>query len=127
VAKKQVSDTSSKAVPLATAAGLANIVVIDVPVGSTLTVVVDVGPMSIPYTVQYAGRTIIKALVDRAEDVVPLEPGQRVLGWAFAHTEKGWKHVIGYSIDDGPAQILESKSEASKDSDHSVGAAIVQA
>jgi hypothetical protein len=126
VAKKSLADASSKVVPLASVAGPADIVMIDVPAGATLTVIVDVGPMTIPYTVQYAGRTIIKSLVDRAEDVLPLETGQRVLGWAFAHTEKGWLHTIGYSIDGGPEQILESRSEANKDPDHSVGAAIVQ-
>jgi hypothetical protein len=83
--------------------------------------------MTIPYTVQYAGRTIIKSLVDGAVNAQPLESGQRVLGWAFAHTQKGWHHTIGFSINGGDPQVLESKSEANKDLDHSVGAAIVQA
>jgi hypothetical protein len=117
----------TRTVPLADAAAPAGIVVVTVPPGGTLTIIVDVGPMSIPYTVQYAGRTIIKSLVDRAEDVEPLEPGQRVLGWAFAHTQKGWHHTLGFSINGGATQVLESKSEANKDPDHSVGAAIVQA
>lgn len=89
-------------------------------------IVVDVGPMSIPYTVQYAGRTVIKSLVDRAEDVAPLERGDRVLGWSFSHTEKGWHHAIGYCINEGAIQVLEAKSEAHKDPDHSVGVAIVR-
>jgi hypothetical protein len=117
----------TKIVPLADAAGPAGIVVITVPTGGTLTIIVDVGPMTIPYTVQYSGRTIIKSPVDRAVDVQPLEPGQRVLGWAFAHTQKGWHHTIGFSINGGQVQVLDAKSEANKDSDHSVGAVIVQA
>jgi hypothetical protein len=111
---------------LAAVSDSANIPLIEVPKGGTLKIVVDVGPMAIPYTVQYAGRTVIKSLVDRAEDVVPLEKGDRVLGWAFAHVVKGWHHDIGFSIDDGPVQLLESKSEANKDPDHTVGVAIVR-
>lgn len=111
---------------LAAVSDSANIPLIEVPDGGRLTIIVDVGPMAIPYTVQYAGRTIIKSLVDRAEDVVPLEKGDRVLGWAFAHAVKGWHHDIGFSINGGPAKLLESKSEANKDPDHSVGVAIVR-
>jgi hypothetical protein len=125
VAKKPQLRTTT--VSLADAAAPAGLVVITVPPGGTLTIIVDVGPMTIPYTVQYAGRTIIKSLVDRAADAKPLEAGQRVLGWAFAHTQKDWHHTIAFSINGGTAQVLESKSEANKDSDHSVGAAIVQA
>jgi len=117
---------SATMVPLAEAAGPGNIPVIDVPSGSTLEVIVDVGPMAIPYAVHYGGRTLIKSLVDRAEDVAPLQAGDRVLGWAFAHAVKGWHHTIGCSVDGGDVQVLESKSEAGKDSDHSVGFAIVR-
>src|SRR5215831_1850882 len=102
----------AKIVPIADAAAPAGIVVISIPAAGALTIIVDVGPMTIPYAVQYAGRTMIKSLVDRAEDVKPLEAGQRVLGWSFAHTEKGWHHTIGYSIDGGPPPVLESRSEA---------------
>jgi hypothetical protein len=123
MAKKQ---PDAKIVPIADAAAPAGMAVLTVPPGGTLTVIVDVGPMTIPYAVQYAGRTIIKSLVDRAEDVKPLEAGQRVLGWSFAHTEKGWQHTIGVSINNGPPQVLESRSETNKDPDHSVGFAIVQ-
>lgn len=114
-------------VPLADSAAPAGLAIITVPPGGTLTIIVDVGEMTIPYTVQYAGRTIIKSLVDRAVEVQPLESGMRVLGWAFAHTQKGWHHTIGFSINGGALQVLEKKSEANKDVDHSVGAAIVQA
>jgi hypothetical protein len=113
-------------VPLAAVAGTANIPMIEVPAGGTLRVVVDVGPMAIPYTVQYAGRTVIKSLVDRAEEVVPLEAGDRALGWAFAHAVKEWHHAIGVQVDEGPIQVLEARSEANRDSDHSVGVAIVR-
>ena len=112
--------------PAATA-GSAGIPVIRVPAGGTLKIVVDVGPMAIPYAVQYNGRTIIKSLVDRAEDVVPLEHGDRVLGWSFGHMVKEWHHTIGFSIDGGDVTVLESRSEAHKDPDHSIGVAIVRA
>jgi len=100
--------------------------VITVPPGGTLLVIVDVGPMSVPYTVSYRGRTLIKALVDRAEDV-PLRPGEEVLGWHFNHVLKGWHHTIGVSVNNGPPIILEDKSEADKDQDTSFGFAIVKA
>jgi hypothetical protein len=97
-----------------------------VPPGGTLVVIVDVGPMSVPYTVSYVGRTLVKALVDRAESV-PLVPGDQVLGWAFAHAVKGWQHTIGVSVNDGVPIVLETRSEADKDQDHSVNFAIVRA
>jgi hypothetical protein len=75
--------------------------------------------------VQYAGHTIIKSLVDRAEDI-PLQTGDRVLGWSFAHAVKGWHHTIAVSIDDDATQVLESRSEANRDPDHSVGFVIVR-
>lgn len=111
--------------PAAAAAEAARIPVIVVPPGATLEVVVDVGPMVIPYTVAYAGRTVIKSLVDRAE-IVPVESGDFVFAWAFAHAAKGWSHGIGYSLNRGPVKILEARSEANKDPDHSVGFAIVR-
>jgi hypothetical protein len=104
----------------------AQIPLINVPAGGTLRVVVDVGPMAIPYAVAYAGRTVIKSLVDRSELVLPLESGDRVLSWSFAHVVKGWEHTIGVSVNDGAMQLLEKRSEANKDPDHSVGVAIVR-
>jgi hypothetical protein len=41
-------------VSLAAVSDSASIPIIDVPAGGTLTVGVDVGPMTIPYTVAYA-------------------------------------------------------------------------
>jgi len=114
-------------IPLAAAADSTNIPLIVVPPGGTLTVVVDVGPMTIPYAVAYAGNTIIKSLVDRAKQVQPLQAGDQKLAWTFMHTEKGWSHAIGFSINDGAVQVLERMSEANKDPDHSVGFAVVRA
>ena len=118
---------SKATTPLAAVAAAATLPVITVPPGGTLKVVVDVGPMTIPYTVAYAGHNVIKSLVDRAEDVAPLLPGDRLLVWAFSHTEKHWEHAIGFSVSGGAVQLLERKSEANKDPDHSLGAAIVRA
>ncbi len=100
--------------------------VITVPSGGTLVVVVDVGPMAVPYTVSYAGRTLVKSLVDRAA-LVPLVAGENVLGWAFAHAVKGWHHTIGVSVNGAKPVVLEAMSEANKDQDHSVNFAIVKA
>jgi hypothetical protein len=80
----------------------------------------------VPYSVSYAGRTLVKSLVDRAA-VVPLIPGDQVLGWAFAHAVKGWHHTIGVSVNDGKPIVLEAMSEANKDQDHSVNFAIARA
>ena len=99
--------------------------VLTVPKGGTLVVIVDVGPMAVPYTVSYRGKTLLKSLVDRAE-IVRVEPGDHVLAWSFAHTVKGWTHVIGASISEGDPVVLESKSEANKDQDSSVNFAIVR-
>jgi hypothetical protein len=100
--------------------------VITVPPGGTLVVIVDVGPMAVPYTVSYAGRTLVKSLVDRAAPV-PVISGDQVLGWAFAHTAKGWHHAIGVSVNGGKPIVLEVMSEANKDQDHSVNFAIIKA
>jgi hypothetical protein len=89
-------------------------------------VIVDVGAMNVPFTVSYRGRTLIKGLVDRAEPA-ELQPGEEVLGWSFVHVLKGWHHTIGVSVNNGVPIILESKSEANKDQDHSIGFAIVKA
>jgi hypothetical protein len=117
---------STATVPATAASAAANVPVIVVPPGGTLRVIVDVGPMGIPYTVAYAGHTVIKSLVDRSE-LVPLQAGDFLLAWAFAHDMKGWSHSIGYSVDSGAVQVLEAKSEAHKDPDTSLGFALVQA
>ena len=111
--------------PVAAAAEAASVPIIVVPAGTTLEVIVDVGPMVIPYTVAYDGRTVIKSLVDRSEPVV-VKPGDSVLAWAFAHAVKEWSHSIGYSLGGGQIKILEERSEAKKDPDHCVGFALVR-
>ena len=35
----------------------------------------------------------------------PLESGDRVLGWSFAHVVKDWHHTIAYQIDDGTGTL----------------------
>jgi hypothetical protein len=100
--------------------------VIKVPAGGTLTVIVDVGPMTIPYSVSYVGRTVIKSLVDRAE-TLDLKTGAQILGWAFAHASKGWSHTIAVSVNGGAPKVLESRSEEDKDQDSSVGFAVIEA
>ena len=119
-AKKHSAGVSAGA-----AAEAAEVPIIEVPADGTLEVVVEVGPIVMPYTVAYAGRTVIKSLVDRAE-LITVTAGDFVLGWAFAHAAKGWSHSIGYSIDGGPVRILEQRSEANKDADHSVSFALVR-
>jgi hypothetical protein len=99
---------------------------ITVPPGGTLMIIVDVGPMSVPYTVSYNGRTVFKGLVDAAEGV-PLVTGRQVLGWAFVHAVPGWHHTIAYSVDDEDPVVLESKSALKNDEGQSVGFAFVDA
>jgi hypothetical protein len=106
-------------------AGIPGAKVIRVPPGGTAKVIIDVGPMSVPYTVAYTGKTLIKSLVDRAE-FIPLVDGDQLLGWAFAHLVKGWHHTIAVSINDGAPVVLESMSEANKDQDHSVNFAVIR-
>jgi hypothetical protein len=111
-------------VPAATAARRADVPVIVVPPGGTLRVIVDVGPMVFPYTVAYAGHTVMKSLVNRAE-FLSLQTGHFPLAWSFAHAVKGWFHSIGYSISNGPVKILEHLSEENHDDDTSVNFAVV--
>lgn len=109
----------------AAAAAAPQIPVIKVTMTDALEVLVDVGPMTVPYTVAFDGSTLIKALVDRME-TVPVTQGSRLLAWAFAHTEKEWSHSIGYRINGGAVKVLESRSEKNKNNDHSVGVAVVE-
>lgn len=115
----------STALTAASNAPAAQVPVIVVPPGGTLEVIVDVGPMVIPYAVAYAQRTVIKSLVDRAE-MIAVQKGDFVLAWSFEHAAKGWSHSIAFSVNGGAPQLLEKKSEAKKDSDVSVGFAIVK-
>ena len=99
--------------------------IVQVPPGGTAEVIVDVGPMTVPYTISYLGKTVIKSLVDRAEPLT-LAPGDRILGWAFAHMAKGWAHTVAISVNGGEPITLEAMSEANNDRDHSVNFAIVR-
>ena len=125
MAKKATGRVASVPVSALADASTDETPVVEVPSGGTLTVIVDVGPMSVPYTVSYAGKNVIKSFVDRAEDL-DLEVGDRVLAWAFAHLVKGWHHTIGVSVNGGTPIVLEKKSEKNKDQDHSVNFAIVR-
>ena len=113
-------------VPVSTAATEASVPVIEVPNGGTLQVIVDVGPMTVPYTIAYNGHTVIKAMVDQTERV-PLEPGSHLLAWDFEHAiPEGWEHNLAYSVNGGPVIVLEKKSAANKDPRHSNGIALVR-
>lgn len=125
MAKKATRRVASAPVSALAAASADEIPVIEVPAGGTLTVIVDVGEMSAPYTVSYAGTNVIKSFVDRAEDI-DLEAGDRVLAWAFAHLVKGWHHTVGVSVNDETPIVLEKRSEKNKDPDHSVNFVIVR-
>jgi hypothetical protein len=93
--------------------------VIQVPATATVLVDVNVNDMVIPYTVAADGSVLIKSLVDRREPL-PLGVGTHRLGWAFAHAAKGWMHELTLKINN-TSKVLEKKSEANKDQDHSVG------
>lgn len=123
MAKRKKRGGSVAAVALA-AALPADIPVIDVPAGGTLEVDVDVNDMSVPYTIAWDGDVLIKSLVDRRESVDPLSAGKHRLGWAFTHMLKDWKHTLAVVVN-GKRTVLEARSEAKKDQDHSVGVAFV--
>lgn len=126
---KKAAGTTLQSIPVTALAGAVagapTFPVVVVPPGGTAVVIVDVGAMTVPYTVTYAGTVVIKSLVDRAQPLT-LQPGDQVLGWAFAHLTKGWTHTIGVSVNGGVPIVLESRSEAKKDPDHSVNFAIIR-
>jgi hypothetical protein len=123
--KKQSKSAPVTMMALADAAAATDTRVIEVPAGGTLHVIVDVGPMTVPYIVRYGITTVIKSLVDRAE-AVALVPGDQKLAWTFIHQEKNWTHTIGVSINNGAPIILESKSEANKDPDVSADFVVIR-
>ena len=124
MAKKRAASgsTASVAAVVSTTSGIR---VVQVPPGGTAEVIVDVGQMTVPYTVTYAGKVVIKSLVDRAQDL-NLLPGDQILGWAFSHMVKDWHHKIGVSVNGSSPIVLESLSEAKKDQDHSVNFAVIR-
>src|SRR3954469_11063040 len=92
--------------------------VIQVPADATVLVDVNVNDMVIPYTIAADGSVLIKSMVDRREPL-SLSVGTHRLGWAFAHAAKGWMHELTLKINN-TNKVLEKKSEADKDQDHSV-------
>jgi hypothetical protein len=98
--------------------------VIPVPRDAKVSVEVDVNDMAIPYTIALDTRVLIKSLVDQREDLPPMDPGSHRLSWGFAHTLKDWMHKVTLSVD-GQKTVLEEKSEAKKDADHSIGVAFL--
>ena len=102
----------------------ADVKVIEVPIGADVEVDVDVEQMTTPYAITLNGGVLIKSLVDRRERVAGLSAGTHRLGWTFAHTQKGWKHLLRVSVG-GATEIVEERSEQAKDPDHSVGVAFL--
>jgi len=98
--------------------------VISIPSNASVTVEVDVNDMVIPYTIALDTAVVMKSLVDRREDLESLTKGTHRLSWAFAHAMKDWKHTLTLNVD-GVGDVLEAKSEAKKDTDHSVGVAFL--
>lgn len=103
-----------------------NLKAIDIPPNATVTVDVDVNDMTVPYTIALDGDDVLNSRVDRKKDISPLAAGTHRLGWGFAHTAKGWKHKVTLIVD-GKVTVLEEKSEANKDVDHSIGIAFLVA
>jgi hypothetical protein len=108
-----------------TAVDAAPLKTIPVPAGATATIDVDVNAMVVPYTIALDGDVVIKSTVDRRAVIGPLPQGTHTLGWGFAHGLKGWAHSLTVTVD-GTTTVLEKKSEANKDQDHSVGMAFLR-
>ena len=101
-----------------------DIAILEARTDSKVEVLAEITNAVIPYTVAYDGRVLIKSLVNRREPVEPLTEGVHRLGWAFAHSQAGWSHTL-IAVIDGSSTVLEKKSEANKDRDHSVGVAFL--
>ena len=91
---------------------------------AVVTVDVDVSDMAIPYTIAIDRHVLIKSVVDRRANLPPMSPGTYRLSWSFAHVVKDWMHKVSVTVD-GDTTILEERSEAHKDSDHSIGVAFL--
>ena len=91
---------------------------------AVVTVDVDVSDMAIPYTITIDRHVLIKSVVDRRATLPPMTPGTYRLSWSFAHVVKDWMHKVSVTVD-GDTTILEERSEAGKDSDHSIGVAFL--
>ena len=91
---------------------------------AVVTVDVDVSDMAIPYTITIDRHVLIKSVVDRRANLPPMSPGTYRLSWSFAHVVKDWMHKVSVTVD-GDTTILEERSEAGKDADHSIGVAFL--
>jgi hypothetical protein len=123
MSKKAVTKAVSKLTALK-AALPDDIQVIPITLGADVSVDVDVNDMAIPYTIALDTGVLIKSLVDRREDLPSLTSGTHRLSWAFAHAVKEWKHTLTLNVN-GATNVLEDRSEANKDTDHSVGVAFL--
>ena len=122
--KAQARAAAAAAVTALEAALPADIKVIQVPAGTTVSVEVDVNDMAIPYTIALNTRVVITSLVDRRETLPDLAAGTHRLSWGFAHIVKEWMHKVTLTV--GTAKtVLEERSEAKKDPDHSIGVAFL--
>jgi hypothetical protein len=99
--------------------------VLHAPVGSTLTVEIDIENPSVPYTVAFDDRTLMYSQVDRREAIENLQAGTHRLAWSFTHLAKGWKHELTARVSGQAPVQLESRAEARKDPPYSVGVALV--
>lgn len=94
--------------------------------GDSFLMDVDVGPMTIPYSVAFDGKIVMFGFTDTKETVT-LRAGVHTLSWTFQHTAKGWKHKLGAKVGKKASVTLDEKSEAKKDNPASVGLAFVVA
>ena len=68
-------------------------------------------------------KPVYKSLQETIRSGTRLDPA---IANEVAHAVKEWRHSIGYSLGGGQIKILEERSEAKKDPDHSVGFALVR-
>jgi len=101
-----------------------DVMVIDVPLDSQVEVDVDVNAMTIPYTIALDTAVVIKSLVDRREPLPDMPVGTHRLSWGFSQTEKDWKQKVTLIVS-GKKTVLDEKSEANKDKDHTIGLAFL--
>ena len=94
--------------------------------GNKIKLDVDVGPMSLPYSVAFDGNVIMSGFTDRSESET-LSVGVHSITWTFQHTEKEWTHRVRVRIGNKAFVVLEERSEAKKDNPASFGTAFVVA
>ena len=101
-----------------------DIKVFSISAKAVVTVDVDVSDLAIPYTIAFERLVLIKSVVNRRADLPPMSPGTYRLSWSFAHVVKDWMHRVSVTVD-GVTTVLEERSEADKDADHSIGVAFL--